>query len=158
MAARFHNSTAKKIEQHDPFIVDETGIIMATTNPFLREWWMDGIKFLGNNDDWHQAYEIFKAVYDGKKTNNIREVRLDNLMNVTYLKAYIFLQFLGNDEKILSSWRDIRSNIFYKAIVKGNYTNIKVVSVGVEVWPQNQLHNQLSHQFRDNPRNYLEVE
>ena len=109
---------------------------MAATNPHLREWWLDGVKFLGNNDDWHQALDIFKAVYDGKKTNNIQEVRLDGIINATYLKAYIFLQLLGDGEKILSSWRDIRTNIFYKAIVKGNFTNIKVLSVGVEVWPQ----------------------
>lgn len=32
VASRFHKSTAPRIEQHDPFIVDETGIIMAATN------------------------------------------------------------------------------------------------------------------------------
>lgn len=157
VASRFHKSTAPRIEQQDPFIVDETGIIMAVTNPYLREWWLDGVKFLGNNDDWHQAAEIFQAVYDGKKTNDIREVRLDGIMNVTFLKAHIFLGLLGDDNKILSTWRDIRSNIFYKAIVKGNFTNVKVMSVGVEVWPQMELHNQLMHQFRDNQQLFLEV-
>lgn len=108
------------------------------------------MKFLGNNDDWLQALDIFKTVYEGKKTNNIHEVRLDGIMNATYLKAYIFLQLLGNGDKRLSSWRDIRSNIFYKAIVKGNLTHIKVMSVGVEVWPQLELHNQLAQQFQGN--------
>ena len=130
---------------------------MAATNPHIKEWWLDGVKFLGSNDDWHQAKEIFHAVYDGKETNNIQEVRLDGIMNVTYLKALIFLQFLGDGDKVLSTWRDIRSNIFYKAIVKGNFHNVKVVSVGVEVWPQKELHNQLSMQFEENQQLFLEV-
>lgn len=71
VASRFHKSRARRMEHHDPFIVDETGIIMAVTNSHLREWWLDGVKFLGTNDDWHHAMEIFKAVYDGKKTNDI---------------------------------------------------------------------------------------
>lgn len=143
VASRFHKSRARRIEQHDPFIVDETGIIMAVTNPHLREWWLDGVKFLGTNDDWHHAMEIFKTVYDGKKTNDIEELKLDGIMNVTYYKAYVFLQLLGDGKKRLMSWRDIRSNIFYKSIVKANFQNIKVISVGVEVWPQLELHNQL---------------
>lgn len=130
----------ERIEQHDPFIVDEAGIILATTNQYLREWWLDGVRFIGNNDDWSSAHEIFMQVYDGKQTNQIQDVRLDGIQNLTFLKACIFLDFLG-DNKILSSWRDIRSNLFYKAIVRSNKLKVKVISVGVEIWPKMELHN-----------------
>lgn len=120
---------------------------MAVTNPHLRKWWMEGVKFMGSNDDWHQAVEIFKSVYEGKKTNDIEELKLDGILGVTYYKAFVFLQLLGDGKKTLTSWRDIRSNIFYKSIVKANFQNIRVISVGVEIWPQLDLHNQLTQQF-----------
>ena len=59
VSQRYHENNLEKIEQHDPFIVDEAGIILATTNQYLREWWLDGVKFIGNNDDWSSAHEIF---------------------------------------------------------------------------------------------------
>ena len=59
VSQRYHENNLERIEQHDPFIVDEAGIILATTNQYLREWWLDGVKFIGNNDDWSSAHEIF---------------------------------------------------------------------------------------------------
>ena len=95
-------------------------------------------------------------VYDGKQTNQIQDVRLDGIQNLTFLKACIFLDFLG-DNKILSSWRDIRSNLFYKAIVRSNKLKVKVISVGVEIWPKMELHNQLVAQLKNNSKEFLQV-